>query len=167
MFATIQLMAFIFITLNTNIYKTIALPRTFVCVCVTWYSTLREEEILGVRGEWGSRMETTWGLGELHNEEPWNFYDQLNIVTDLFKVLLGNGSVNTFQHTCPTKQQKRCFLCVRRRDCFLDKWRLCNNRRLCFPWCLFVAFIGTESRTKGMGIQPTRNRIGESSWAVQ
>jgi hypothetical protein len=32
---------------------------------------------------------------------------------------------------------------------------------------LFVALIGTESRTKGMGIQQSRDRIGESSWVVQ
>jgi hypothetical protein len=36
-----------------------------------------------------------------------------HIVTDLFKALLGNGSVNTFQHTRYATIRRKCFLCIR------------------------------------------------------
>jgi hypothetical protein len=101
-------------------------------------------------------------------------------VTDLLKALLGNGLVNSFQHTCnPTVEEVfsvRSALRNSRRAVF-SVWSAPRSSRIAVfsAWSvprlyngnLFVALMGTESRSKGMGIQRSRDWIGEQGRVLE
>jgi hypothetical protein len=53
-----------------------------------------------------------------------------NIVTDLLKALLGNGSVKAFQHTRHATIRWKCFLCDPRHATIRWKCFLCGPRRV-------------------------------------
>jgi hypothetical protein len=77
-----------------------------------------------------------------------------NILADLLKALLGNGSVNTFQHTGQAKEEVFSMWSAPRSSgrAVFSAWsvpRLSNG-------ILFVALMSTKSRTTDTG-----NRIGE------
>jgi hypothetical protein len=87
-----------------------------------------------------------------------------NIVTDLLKALLGNGSVNTFQHTRNATIRWKCLLCVREWTVAMQRvqWRhttVSSGHVTCFLWCVSVPRLNKESSLKGQ----TSNEA-EISW---
>jgi hypothetical protein len=76
-----------------------------------------------------------------------------NIVTDLLKALLGNGSVKAFQHTRHARIRRECFLCGQhhatiRWKCFICGPRYETVRVLCSlrgPCRVYIATVVDEN----------------------
>jgi hypothetical protein len=70
----------------------------------------------------------------------WGPRENQNIVTDLIKALLGNGSVNTFQHKFHATIRWKCFLCGPRHA---TVWVLCF---LHGPWWVYITGVRLQLR---------------------
>jgi hypothetical protein len=69
--------------------------------------------------EGNSEMYLRRVVNETSNEK--NVLITKNVVTDLLKALLGNGPVNTFEHTPHATIRWKCFLCVRARTVVMQR----------------------------------------------